>query len=759
MHPIVHEFINSGERLPILLEKHYDQNQFLEKVFFKVSQALYQENIDPQLYIEIDEAVVKGHSDTSVYLLFISFASIFLSIRLDLERAKVLQSIGSTILREKFHPVEQAYFIQSTAFFKLFSGHSAECNALIKESVALLDKKSPRYLVLLLNSASLLSNQGLLNELEKEDLAILNATTNKDDLQEHICVELKIRNCIYTGNFIEGYAIIDKYKMKNKAENKERVIKVATNLLTILSGDFDENSYEEEEIKLYAKACYFLSTGQADKSIQYSRLIQKGNFANIFTLNFMKYLPLQIELSFGNKGMSRLLLKEIVEKGNSNYLDDFFLARVQLLEKNIDGAYESFGRLIENVKRYGAMNRLLFEMQFAIEMQTTDILMLMSSINDEDILKNLKNKKEQPAISVKIEKGVQLLIGDSQAITQLKELVKKFAKLKQPVLITGETGTGKELVSRAIHEEGPNSHEPFLAINCGALSESLLQSELFGYVAGAFTGAQKEHKGIFQAAGRGTVFLDEFGDISPKLQVSLLRVLESNEIRLIGGASTRQIECKIVIATNTDLHQAVIDKKFREDLFFRLTRFDIKLPPLRQRKEDIPHLINFFFKDQTKIPQKLSKELLEKLMEYHWPGNIRELKNEMERLKILYADKEILELGDFDFSRLQGTESFKHENFILEKSIPPIKTVIKERKIDERVFSIVQRGSKVDQRLDLLHDIFIKFKKLTRMQVIAILAVSPVTATKDLEALCGAGIIKKIKPTKSVKSFYFTLVE
>ena len=352
-----------------------------------------------------------------------------------------------------------------------------------------------------------------------------------------------------------------------------------------------------------------------------------------------------------------------------------------------------------------------------------------------------------------------MLIGNSTSILQVKKLVKKFAILKEPVLVTGETGTGKELIAKAIHEEGPNAKEPFLAINCGSLTDSLLQSELFGYEAGAFTGAQKERKGIFEAAGKGTVFLDEFGDISSKLQVSLLRVLESNEIRLIGSTTNRKIECKIVIASNTNLQLAVEEKKFREDLYFRLARFDIKLPPLRERIEDIPLLIEHFLNQNRTGNEKVIKvtnELLDALMKYRWPGNIRELKNETERLKILHADKEELKFEDFDFEHLWGVKK-KVINVDASTNLSPeiIKNNIPNNNHENQIELILEKGSKVTQRHKQLQQLFQQYKKLTRSQIMAILHVSAGTATSDLKILCEQQIIERVCPSHSKKSDYF----
>ena len=309
----------------------------------------------------------------------------------------------------------------------------------------------------------------------------------------------------------------------------------------------------------------------------------------------------------------------------------------------------------------------------------------------------------------------------------------------------------------AIHDEGMYPDEPFLAINCGALTDTLLQSELFGYEAGAFTGALKQRKGIFEAAGKGTVFLDEFGDISPKLQVSLLRVLESNEIRLIGSTTSRKIECKIVIATNVDLQSAIQAKKFREDLYFRLAKFEIKLPALRERTEDLPDLIQFFLdrNSSSQGSKKITSRLIEKLKQYHWPGNIRELKNEIDRLYILNPDVESLDVNHFDFSHLQG-------HHVPEPNSPVKESVVVDSQVsaakEDPMLKILQKGFPVETRHNLIKDLFKKYKKLTRSQIMEIANISTTTATKDLLALTKAGFIVRRTPTKSTRTDYFEIV-
>ncbi len=222
---------------------------------------------------------------------------------------------------------------------------------------------------------------------------------------------------------------------------------------------------------------------------------------------------------------------------------------------------------------------------------------------------------------------------------EVYEMIDRVAPGLSSVLILGESGTGKELVARAIYERGPRRDKPFLVINCSALPETLLESELFGYQKGAFTGALADKKGLFEEANGGTVFLDEIGEIPLSVQVKLLRVLQEGEFRRVGGSEMMQSDVRLLSATNKNLHQAVLDKGFREDLFYRLNVITITLPPLRDRPEDIALLADSFLKrDSERMKKKiaqLSPDTLQILQEYRWPGNVRELENVIERAVVL----------------------------------------------------------------------------------------------------------------------------
>jgi len=241
--------------------------------------------------------------------------------------------------------------------------------------------------------------------------------------------------------------------------------------------------------------------------------------------------------------------------------------------------------------------------------------------------------------------GKTRLVGDTPSMQRVQTLIEKVAPTDSSVLILGETGTGKELVARSIHERSPRAAAPFVPVNCGALTENLVESEFFGHRKGAFTGADAPRKGLFEVANCGTLFLDELGELDKSMQVKLLRFLESGEIRRIGENEPFHVDVRVVCATNRDLQEMVAEGSFREDLFFRINTFEIRLSPLRERREDIPqiarHLIARHLKRRDMPEGILSPEATEALINHHWSGNVRELANALEHALILYDGKTI----------------------------------------------------------------------------------------------------------------------
>jgi len=256
------------------------------------------------------------------------------------------------------------------------------------------------------------------------------------------------------------------------------------------------------------------------------------------------------------------------------------------------------------------------------------------------------------------------IVGDTPPMQEIFATLERVAPSQATVLLAGESGVGKDLIARAIHENSPRKSKPFVKINCTALPENLMESELFGYEKGAFTGALIAKPGKFEQADTGTVFLDEIGDVPPSIQVKLLRILQDRELERLGSNRTRSVDVRVIAATNVDLGVALEQGRFREDLYYRLNVVPINIPPLRQRREDIPKLVERFAQGV-----RVSPDAMDQLMSYHWPGNVRELQNVMER-SLLLRQGERLEASDIRLdmiNRSRADDAFLPEGMTLEE--------------------------------------------------------------------------------------------
>jgi len=287
-----------------------------------------------------------------------------------------------------------------------------------------------------------------------------------------------------------------------------------------------------------------------------------------------------------------------------------------------------------------------------------EIILITNKIMEEENL-----REENRFLRQELEKKEEI-ITQNKKMHRLKELIEQVARTDATVLITGETGTGKELVARAIYQSSPRKKNLFVRVNCAALAEGVLESELFGHERGAFTDAYIQKRGRFELADRGTLFLDEIGDIPLATQVKLLRVLQEGELERVGAEETIKVDVRIIAATNQNLSQAIKEKRFREDFFYRLNVVSLELPPLRERKEDIPLLAQYLLRKHRRLNKQvegISKEALDCLISYSWPGNIRELENTIERAVILAKEplikKEDLSLPSGDIVSLSKVSS------------------------------------------------------------------------------------------------------
>ncbi|HLH32921.1 MAG TPA: sigma-54 dependent transcriptional regulator [Terriglobia bacterium] len=321
----------------------------------------------------------------------------------------------------------------------------------------------------------------------------------------------------------------------------------------------------------------------------------------------------------------------------------------------------------------------------ALKMGAFDYILKTENFMEElklvvyNALENRRLREENTYLRREFKKvhGMGSLIGKSKKMQELFKMIEVVSATNSTVLITGESGTGKELVAKAIHLNSPRAEEAFVSVNCGAFTETLLESELFGYVRGAFTGAAANKKGLFEVADKGTIFLDEIGDTSLAMQVKLLRVLQERALRRVGGTEEIQVDVRIIAATNRDLSNMVQDGQFREDLFYRISVIPLELPPLRHRRDDIPLLADHFLTrlnaSMGKKINRISDEALKKLESYDWPGNVRELENAMERSFILETSNELsaqhLPESVATNSRMRALTNFPDEGFDLESYV------------------------------------------------------------------------------------------
>jgi len=349
--------------------------------------------------------------------------------------------------------------------------------------------------------------------------------------------------------------------------------------------------------------------------------------------------------------------------------------------------------------RLQAQNRqLLEELQKANEQLRQENVVLHRELEQEYVFNNI--------------------VGQSPAMKRVFHLMKKVIPTDATVLIWGETGTGKELIARAIHFNGPRRNNMFVSQNCAALPDTLLESELFGHVKGAFTGATKDKRGLFEVANGGTIFLDEIGETSPEFQKRLLRVLQDGEIHPVGSEKTIRVNVRIISATNKDLYQAMRDGRFREDLYYRLNVFPIHLPALRERRDDIPLLVQHFIR---KYARKMGKRVrgiepsaLEQLMDYDFPGNVRELENMIERAIVLLDDGELITSEYLDIPAHppalfnNGTE---YNRFSLRKKVMELERLLIHQVLAKNMGNVSRAAKELElSRLGLL-------KKLQRYNI------------------------------------------
>ena len=713
--------------------------------------------LDEKSHESIDAAVKKGHHDKDLFLLLISYLMILYSREFILEnesdfilaKHNSIYRISCSLDLNRYRTETQAYYYQSCSIFYYLKNNFNKGDELHFLAISKMPKDSPRYKDFIGKSAQLLGRVGRLSLIPNLEQEIANKRFN------HLFLTKKalLMNALFTVNLelVEKYLefMVTNFHERMQWQNRGGKTKCA---IAVLIGNFEDVPIDFPEMNICISYYRALKNGQIEVAKKQFSLLQNSYLH--YTSDYVFYFA-QFHHSFVTGWYENIenVIKNREEK-SYHYMLDFFIARYFLIKKRKDLARYYYAQLLNNCEKFKAIGRLQFEMQFAFELSMSSFFEFTyprQIINSVELRKSLDIAMVAPTTELF---GTNRIIGNSKAINEIKKKAKLYADIQRPILLIGETGAGKEIVARAIHEESTYKDKPFLAINCGALTDTLLQSELFGYEAGAFTGAVNSHKGIFEAAEDGVVFLDEFGEMSPKLQVSMLRILENNELLRVGGTKVKKIKCRIIAATNANIEELLQQKRFREDLYHRLKQFTITIIPLRERQEDIPELINYFLNQQDKKQtQVLSKELMFKFQEYLWPGNIRELKNEIDRIKILCGNKSIVEIEDIDIEWIIKKNTTPEKNKSLEttlagNSYEQMHQIILETKLSSSV--------KRHKQIILL---FKQHKKLNRVQIAQALKVSLLTITRDLKRMVADGLVEKQMPTLSSRSHYFEIIE
>jgi two-component system response regulator AtoC len=359
-------------------------------------------------------------------------------------------------------------------------------------------------------------------------------------------------------------------------------------------------------------------------------------------------------------------------------------------------AYGNLDTAVEAMKRgaYDYVNK---------PFKPDEILLTLRKAEERE---NLRQENQRLRQEVRRDYAFGNIVGKSPKMMQVFDTIKKISDYKASVLLMGESGTGKEMVAKCIHYNSPRSNEPFVAVNCGAIPETLLESELFGHERGAFTDAKKEKRGSFEMAHLGTLFLDEIGEASLSAQVKLLRALQEGEVKRLGSERPLAVDVRIIAATIRDLSKAAAEGKFREDLFYRLNVLPLHLPPLRERKEDIPLLVDHFickYNEQHRLnTESISEDALVRFLEYPWPGNVRELENAVERAMILVQGKRI---GPdcLPSEVLGGRAPLKSELLGEELSIKKASRVLEEELIRKALRKTKGNRSQASKLLEISH--------------------------------------------------------
>jgi DNA-binding NtrC family response regulator len=794
LHPLVEQFVQSTESLRNLAERMPEPREPVVQAIIDLTHVRSGRQVRDEVRARLRQLdLTKCDPDLHILLLDAwanaAVASDSHGSQEARDEARALTRRARDLVSERTPPEIEALVLQLESFTFNVEGNLARRMEILEKARRIVPSSSPRYVLGLLSYLWHCAMEGRLAE-HSEELAELRG---RPELHSRLQL-IELVNAVDTGRLDEavrlsaemGHPWSPEWQAGPLARHSStfRWLQAA---IAMLKGDYSlEGAYRalgfadpscpdyagpelhSDKLPVWVWVWHHLLDRRPEEALDRAK-VEAAEWGQAY-YTALGPMPLNLgrcELACGHAEAARQCLEKRRRMGNVRYLDDLFLARVELLAGDRRAAAAHFAAALAAADRYGARGRVDFELRMACELSPGDIAWLARAAGELPAAQVVSGGG--PAGRAPATARQQPLVGASPVLARVREAIATLAPLDVPVLVTGETGTGKELVARLLHERGPRRERPFVAINCGAIAETLLESELFGHEKGAFTGAERPRKGIFEEAADGTVLLDEIGEISPRLQVMLLRVLETGEIRPVGSSRSRQVKCRILAATNVDLHQAVEDKLFRGDLYYRLKRMEIGLPPLRERRDDIVPLAEHFLREGRSDGRRplLSPRLAAWLGERSWPGNARELRNFIERLRLLNSEKLEYDLSDIppetdaagarripEAPAVPGPDSPGAVPGPAAVGSPHPENKPRDEK-DETAF--LSRGHHPLRRQERLRGLFARHGRLTRQELAALLGISPDTASRDLRILIAEGLVEKVEPTASPRTHYFRL--
>lgn len=761
---IIRQYCNSDELLASILHRIPQPHPRHIRALVYLEESLERKRLAKDA-IEVAESVTVEEAGADVFILILSAWAELMCTIMRPSDAEALVHRAKALVSDATLPEIFVRLMRAEAIIADTTGNKKKALSLLEEVMHILQPESPRRKFHVWEHSLFLARQGKLLDAKHQIPELIKQSNQNFPLTA--VTLLQFINAVETGMLQEATRLgaeiqpnihLLKTPIRVMYSHYYSLLKLMREAIQNIRISPHESSQIMHEGLPSLTILRCLISRESEAALRLARIEANKMLDSIFSSGFESYNFVRAELSACHWEAARRILSMRQVRGNTHYLDDLFMARVYLLSNNTERAARCFANVLKSAKKYEALGRVDFELLLACELSPMRLVELARLAEQTARLPEKAHEEEERSIvevlSQPTPASLDLLIGQSPAIVTIKNMIRKLADVDAPVLITGETGTGKDLVARCLHETSYRRNHPFIAVNCGAIADTLLESELFGHMRGAFTGADKTHIGLFEEAGEGTIFLDEIGEVPLRLQSSLLRVIETREIRPVGSSTIKKVKCRVVAATNADIAKLAEQGRFRKDLLYRLQRLTIHIPPLRERREDIMLIVRYFIDLGRKIGTHaiLAPELGEVLRSYDWPGNVRELKNVVERMRLMHSDKLSYSLEDLDLK-------FKPSTLKTDVEQPVPLTVESEKNVSnlsEEEDFFFDSTSRI-RRIERIKELFLKHKRLTRNEIVEALDISPNTATKDLKALVDEGFIVRVEPSASTRSHYFAL--